>query len=309
MSSIRTPQFNSSVRDIQLIMGLFLILVSTGALVMTLQSLMQDWVSKTFSIMAGIALQICLYLFANNPNHRVRWFSALLMLLSIIATTWFMETTWQQQHHQRLETLQQKSDQSWQAEQYRQQIVELNQEIAISTQSAQEDINKDFRKRGNNTLVTLDQKKTQRESLNRKLNNITSEDNQTLTPTAFEATPEIRITLFALIALLIDVTAIMAIGSWITETKLTEKEPQPLSEKPSTHDSHEPDPMDCILEKIRSGEYGEFVPVKQIVETEPVRHPELKAGIDRLMDEGVLTKTGNRYRHTRFEKQAELAMN
>ena len=51
-----------------------------------------------------------------------------------------------------------------------------------------------------------------------------------------------------------------------------------------------------------------LVPVKQIVESEPVRHPELKAGIDKLLEEGVLIKSENRYQHADFEKQAEFCM-
>ncbi len=41
---------------------------------------------------------------------------------------------------------------------------------------------------------------------------------------------------------------------------------------------------------------AKYVPVRQIIQTEAVRHPELKAGLDQLLEEGVIAKEGNRYR-------------
>ena len=134
--STRTTHSNTMENDVQSILGCVLAFASTGAMVMTLQSLMQGWVSKALAVLAGIALQGCLYLFANNKNHRIKAFSWLLLAFSVIASTWFMDSTWQQQRQQQTVEHNQQAEQSWQAEQIRNQVTQLNQQIEISLNSA-----------------------------------------------------------------------------------------------------------------------------------------------------------------------------
>jgi len=324
--STRTIHSTTVQNDVQLILGFVLAFVSTGAMVMTLQSLMQDWVSKALAVLAGIALQGCLYLFSNRRNHRIRAFSWLLLTFSVIATTWFMDATWQQQRQQQAIEHNQQAEQSWQAEQIRNQVNQLNQQIEINLDSASTDTGTSYRQRGIDTLSNLDKLYQRRDNLLEQLNGINTNAASKNSASAFEETAELRISLFAVIALIIDISAILAFASLakpaVTEPKqptLTDQQPQqsvitqtlPCPNEPAVQDRQpeaepedKPDHLGTILAKIRAGEYGEFVPVKQIVESEPVRHPELKSGIDQLLDEGVLIKSGNRYRHANFEKQA-----
>ena len=347
--STRTHNFTSSATDIQLFLGLVLAIASTGAMVMTMQSLVNGWIAKSLTICAGIALQGCLYLFSNNSNHRIRWFSYLLLVFSVIATTWFMDATWQQQQNNLIQQNRQQADQSWQAEQIRSQINELNQQIEISLNSASTDTNSNYRDRGIRTLSGLDDMRQRRDNLMAELDGLTETTTTLTEQSVFESTPQIRILMFVLIAIIIDVSAILAFGTLAagnpepliqekpaTQPQWHDPKPQPqiqpqlqqrepareliiqenLQPQPDLRPQPQPEPepeetpdhLGTILARIRAGEYGEFVPVKQIVESEPVRHPELKAGIDQLMEEGVLIKSGNRYRHVGFEKQPELCM-
>ena len=329
-TSTRTTHSNTMENDVQLILGCVLAFASTGAMVMTLQSLMQGWVSKALAVLAGIALQGCLYLFANNRNHRIRAFSWLLLAFSVIATTWFMDATWQQQRQQQTVEHNQQAEQSWQAEQIRNQINQLNQQIEISLNSASTDTSSSYRQRGIETLSNMDDLNQRRDDLLEQLDGMTTTAASQNSASAFEETPELRIVLFAVIALIIDVSAILVFATLakpavietvqqtlpdpqpqqpvLTQTPPYPTEPVIQTKQPEPEPEENPDHLGTILAKIRAGEYGEFVPVKQIVESEPVRHPELKAGIDQLIEEGVLIKFGNRYRHADFEKQAEFCM-
>lgn len=331
--STRNSDSTTIQNDVQLILGCVLAFASTGAMVMTLQSLMQGWASKALAVLAGIALQGCLYLFANNRNHRIKAFSWVLLAFSVIATTWFMDTTWQQQRQQQSLEHNQQAEQSWQAEQIRNQVNQLNQQIEISLNSASTDTGSSYRQRGIDTLSSLDELYQRRDDLLEKLNGINNSAASNNSASVFEETPLMRIGLFSMIALIIDISAILAFGT-LAKPTMTEPEqpeqpdPQPLKPEyrqtlpypvapaiqpqelqPAPEPEERPDYLGTILAKIRAGEYGEFVPVKDICTSEPVRHPELKAGLDKLIEEGVLIKSGNRYRHAGFEKQPELCMN
>lgn len=316
--STRTIHFNTIQNDVQLFLGCVLAFASTGAMVMTLQSLMQGWVSKALAVLAGVALQGCLYLFANNKNHRIRFFSWLLLAFSVIATTWFMDTTWQQQRQQQAIQNNEQAEQSWQADQIRNQVNQLNQQIEISLNSASTDTGSSYRQRGIDTLSSLDNLYQRRDSLLEQLDGINTSESGNDGTSVFEDTPPLRIGLFAFISLIIDTSAILAFSTLVKPEIMGQEQPKqqeqprqsdPQPQEPKQEPVQEPtDHLGTILAKIRAGEYGEFVPVKQIVESEPVRHPELKAGIDQLMEEGVLIKSGNRYRHSAFEKQSEFCI-
>ena len=332
--STRNADFTTIKGDVQLILGCVLAFASTGMMVMTLQSLMHGLIPKALAVMAGIALQGCLYLFANSKNHRIRFFSWLLMAFSVIASTWFMDATWQQQQNKQAQENRQKNEQSWQAEQIRNEIKELNDQISIALNSANTDASSKYgnvRQRSVDTMASLEDMREDRNKLMDQLKELTATSTTQSEQSVFEEYPPLRISLFALISTIIDVSAILAFGSlelnrkkpvtpvyWHELLKLLPQHtaqqpaiqhPAPIEQpEPTPEPEPKPDYLASILAKIRKGEYGEFVPVKQIVESEPIRHPELKAGIDQLIEEGVLTKSGNRYRHVGFEKQPELCM-
>ena len=227
--STRNSDSTTIQNDVQLILGCVLAFASTGAMVMTLQSLMQGWASKALAVLAGIALQGCLYLFANNRNHRIRAFSWLLLTFSVIATTWFMDTTWQQQRQQQTVEHNQQAEQSWQAEQIRNQVNQLNQQIEISLNSASTDTGSSYRQRGIETLSSLDELYQRRDDLLEKLNGINTSASRNNNASVFEETPPIRIGLFAMIALIIDISAILAFGT-LAKPAVTEPE------QPEQHD-------------------------------------------------------------------------
>ncbi len=316
MNPVRTSHFNSPVKDIQFFLGCVLALSSTGALVMTLQSLMNGWIAKALAIAAGIALQGCLYLFASHTHHRIRWFSSVLLVFSVVATTWFMEATWQQQQATFIQQGKKQASQSWQVEQLRQQITNLNRQIEINLNSANADTQNNFRQRGINTLSSQDDLYSR---LNEAMEQLNAIQKAASTPppvySAMEVNTPVRLALFALIATIIDLSAILAFRHQTSGyRRVSEREDfiqqQGTRTNPESVTQNEPhNPIAALLARIRNGEYGEFVPVKQIVESEPVRHPELKTGLNQLIDEGVLVKSGNRYRHIGFNRQDELCVN
>ncbi|MGO0307264.1 hypothetical protein ACTL6P_11755 [Endozoicomonas acroporae] len=296
---------DSNINDIQKLMGLILATASTGALIITLQSLVSGIAATALATGSGLALQVCLYLFARHPDHRVRWFSYGLLGLSVIVTAWYMETTWQSHHRQQLNQQQQQISNQFQVKQQQQQITQLNQQIDILLASAEQDTGNQYRARGLNTLNELEALNQRRDKL---LADIQQQGRITATElsgqTLFEQNDSIRLFLFLAIALIIDLAAIIALNPVPAMAASQEDDrnipADPEHIKPPSH-------LENILEKIRLGEYGEFVPVKQIIENEPIRHPELKIGLEQLLlEEGVISKVGNRYRHFSFDRQTEL---
>lgn len=293
----------STTNDIQKLMGLMLATASTGALIITLQSLVSGLAAMILATGSGLALQVCLYLFARHPEHRVRWFSYGLLALSVVVTAWYMEATWQSHNRQQLNQQQQQVSNQFQVKQQQQQITQLNQQINILLASAEQDTGNQYRARGLNTLNELEDLNQRRDKL---LADLQQQSRTTSTElsgqTLFENNDSIRLSLFLAIALIIDLAAIIALTPMDTIEPKTEDNPtDPDTIKP-------PSPLENILEKIRLGEYGEFVPVKQIIESEPIRHPELRTGLEQLLEEGVISKVGNRYRHSNFDRPAELCM-
>ena len=303
MKPLRPIYYTSSnINDIQKLMGLILATASTGALILTLQELVSGMAATILATGAGLALQICLYLFARHPGHRVRWFAHGLLGLSVLVTAWYMEDTWQQHQSEQLARQQQQAGDRFLVKQQQQQLNQLNQQIDILLASAEQDTGNQYRARGLNTLNNLDDLYERRDSLlailqQQNHNAATELTGQTL----FVHNDALRISLFLALALMIDLAAIIALQP-VTLTRQNQPEavPQEITQDP------QPSVLDQIMERIRNGNYGEFVPVKQIVESEAIRHPELKAGLEQLMSEGVISKVGNRYRLLAFEKQGEL---
>ena len=298
---LRTAYY-TGIDDLQKIMGLILAAASTGALILTLQELVSGMAATILATGAGLALQVCLYLFARHPGHRVRWFAHGLLGLSVLVTAWYMEDTWQQHQSEQLARQQQQAGDRFLVKQQQQQLNQLNQQIDILLASAEQDTGNQYRARGLNTLNNLDDLYERRDSLLAVLQQQNHNAATELTgQTLFMHNDALRISLFLALALMIDLAAIIALQP-VTLTRQNQPETVPQE---ITHDP-QPSVLDQIMERIRNGNYGEFVPVKQIVESEAIRHPELKAGLEQLMTEGVISKVGNRYRHRDFEKQGEL---
>lgn len=300
----RTIQY-TSWNDLQKLMGLMLAAASTGALVITLQDLVSGLTATILATGSGLALQVCLYLFARHHNHRVRWFAHGLLGLSVLVTAWYMEATWQQHQSEQLTRQQQQAGDRFLVKQQQQQLNQLNQQIEILLASAEQDTGNQYRARGLNTLDNLEDLYQRRDAL---LASLQQQNQGTATELngqpLFVQNDTLRLSLFLVLALMIDLAAIIALqpepDAVFRETRPSLLEPAESSADP------EPSILEVIMERIRNGDYGEYVPVKQIVESEPIRHPELKSGLEQLLDEGVISKVGNRYRHLGVERQGEL---
>ncbi|WP_067585366.1 hypothetical protein [Endozoicomonas ascidiicola] len=283
--------------DLQKLMGLILATASTGALIITLQDLVSGMAATILATGSGLALQVCLYLFARHPAHRVRWFAHGLLGLSVLVTAWYMEATWQKHQSEQLTRQQQQAGDRFLVKQQQQQLTQLNQQIEILLASAEQDTGNQYRARGLNTLNDLDTLYQRRDALLATLQQQTQ-----LTATALTGQPlfvqneALRLTLFLALALMIDLAAIIALNPNQPQVLISNRPDYPEPEPEPSATDPEPSLLDIIMERIRNGEYGEFVPVKQIVESESIRHPELKAGLEQLLDEGVISKVGNRYR-------------
>ncbi|USE39153.1 hypothetical protein [Endozoicomonas sp. SCSIO W0465] len=296
----------TSRNDLQKLMGLMLAAASTGALVITLQDLVSGLTATILATGSGLALQVCLYLFARHHNHRVRWFAHGLLGLSVLVTAWYMEATWQQHQSEQLTRQQQLAGDRFLVKQQQQQLNQLNQlnqQIEILLANAEQDTGNQYRARGLNTLDNLEDLYQRRDAL---LANLQQQNQGTATELngqpLFVQNDTLRLSLFLVLALMIDLAAIIAL-----QPEPVSRESRPsLPEPAESSTDPEPSILEVIMERIRNGDYGEYVPVKQIVESEPIRHPELKSGLEQLLDEGVISKVGNRYRHLGVERQGEL---
>ncbi|MBO9497605.1 hypothetical protein J7438_26475, partial [Thalassotalea sp. G20_0] len=245
-----------------------------------------------------------LYLFARHPEHRVRWFAHGLLGLSVLVTAWYMESTWQQHQSEQLTRQQQQAGDRFLVKQQQQQLTQLNQQIEILLASAEQDTGNQYRARGLNTLNELEALYQRRDAL---LANLQQQNHNAATELngqpLFVQNDSLRLSLFLALALMIDLAAIIALRP-VNPSVWQETGPS-LPEPEATRPDPESSVLEQIMERIRNGDYGEFVPVKQIVESEPIRHPELKSGLEQLLDEGVISKVGNRYRHRGVEQQGE----
>ena len=299
----------TGIEDLQKIMGLILAAASTGALILTLQELVNGMSATILATGAGLALQICLYLFARHPGHRVRWFAHGLLGLSVLVTAWYMESTWQQHQSEQLIRQQQQAGDRFLVKQQQQQLNQLNQQIEILLASAKRDTGNQYRTRGLNTLNNLNDLYERRDSL---LAILQQQNHTAATELAgqnlFMSNDALRISLFLVLALMIDLAAIIALQPISRSDNLLTSQTQFYESESISQHTHEDHPsdlehsvLDQIMERIRNGNYGEFVPVKQIVEKEAIRHPELKSGLNQLLNEGVVSKVGNRYRCNSYQ--------
>lgn len=317
----------SSRADLQKGMGFMLAAASSGALMITLQDLVTGMLATALASGAGLALQVCLYLFSSHTDHRVRWFAHGLLGMSVLVSAWYMEATWQQLlSENRIQQQQHASDQ-FLYKQQEQQLMNLNQQIEILLSSAAHDTGSTYRARGLNTLNELDELYKKRDHLLNALQQQNQLAVANLGVPVFLENNAVRLALFLFFAFMIDLGAIIALTPSPT-APVIESEDQtpsitPETSKPKSENKADPDErsvpkpkpkavvpamipdaaprsLQLVMDRIRDGDYGEFVPVKQIIEKESIRHAELKNGLDMLLKEGVINKVGNRYRHTAF---------
>ena len=282
--------------DLSILFGLALALTSTGALVLTLKDLVTGTEAKILACLAGVALQGCLYLFAHHEHHRIRIFSSLLLLLSILFTTWYLENTWQARQAHRVDQAQQSIQQEWQNQQQQQQVSDLNHQINIMLVSAQTDINNGYRDRGLTTLARVEDLKKQRQALTGHV--ATQQQAVALKTSAFEQITWVRLTLFGLIALIIDLSAILAMKP---VRAVTEKH----NEKATPDQGARPKPTQNPLLDNPSNEYqtimmaivqGDVAPSKNQVRKQ-MNIGATKVGdyFRRMVSEGVLQQDNRGY--------------
>ncbi|AMO55971.1 hypothetical protein GZ77_07295 [Endozoicomonas montiporae] len=134
----------------RILAGLVLAIVSTAALVLALAGMVSSPVEQGMAIAAGVALQICLYLFARNKKDQ--WLSWVLLVVSVLATAAFMEYAWQQQRAGTVQQQQSATADNYVAQQLKQQIDDINRQMAIRLNVSERDTSGNFRTRGINQL-------------------------------------------------------------------------------------------------------------------------------------------------------------
>ena len=194
--------------DLIILLGICLALASTSALVITLQTLVIGLPAKVIACLAGMALQGCLYLFASHAHYRVRLFSGVLLLFSVSMTTLFIENTWQSQQQSNNEQRVLQQSGSVQAQQIHYEIAELNKQIANLLKTAEIDSTTGYRNRSLTTQQTVQALQDKRTQLQTNLNNLPALVHYQ--PTVLEQYTGLRLSLFALIAILIDFAAMIA---------------------------------------------------------------------------------------------------
>lgn len=204
------PQNKSIRTDLILLFGIGLAVASTAALVLTLQSLVTGIEAKVIACLAGIALEGCLFLFASHHNYRVRLFSGVLLVLSVAMTTLFIENTWQTQQTEHVEQQHVRIQQSVQSQQIQYEIQELNTQIAGLLATAQTDSEAGYRDRSLSTQQTIQQLQDKRSALQNQL--IAVPDVAPTQTHVLNQYPLLRLVLFSLIALVIDLGAMIALS-------------------------------------------------------------------------------------------------
>lgn len=264
------------------IAGLMLALVSTAALVLALAGLVQTPVERGMAIVAGIALQVCLFLFCRHKQDRP--VGVLLMTVSVCATAAFMEYAWQLQRSATVQQTQASQSDDYQVQQMKQRIAELNRQIDIRLNVSDRDTSGNYRGRGLEALDTrVEEKTTERDRLLEQLKQIRVA--VAVAPSgsieaAINNTPDwMRWPVWLLLAWLLDYCAIRCFRTPQPELIIDEEE---ASEAPRT--PPKPDPLYAsqkvldIADRVRSGAYGQ--------------KPVVKQAFKRLQEQGVLRRKG-----------------
>ncbi|WP_157794304.1 hypothetical protein [Endozoicomonas ascidiicola] len=255
--------------------------VSTGALAMLLISLPMNELQLIMSTAAAISLQLCLYLFSRSHHKKLQIMAAVLLILSVMATTAFMESAWQQHIAIFEKELIESNNNSFAAQQQRQQISDITRQINLIMQSTEDDINNGYRQRSDNRLEQLDALYVQREALVQQLRIQPESHTRGAETGSFQAlmtglSREVRLCIFFVIAMLIDYTALLALGMV-----------KPTESKVKHDDSV--DWSTLLEERILSGVYGQTPSQRQMID-------EIKSAFESLLDQGLLSKEDKRFK-------------
>lgn len=273
--------------------GAALAVVSTGVLVLLLVSLPMTDVQLAMTTVTGVALQGCLYLFSRSADVRLRRMGWVLLVMSVLATTAFLESAWQQHlaqlKHKQIDLV----ASSFTVQQLHRQIEDRNRQIELMLQSSGRDIEGDYRRRSDDRMAKLEPLYQQRDELMQKLK---QQQQQAISSGAEEGSlqailtgvsREARLVIFVVMAALIDYTALLALGM-VSQTELpTESEAHQPESVVNQTDSVEW--VAVLQQRILSGEFGEHPSQRQMID-------EVKQAYDALKDDGRLVKDGQRFR-------------
>ncbi|WP_157674046.1 hypothetical protein [Endozoicomonas ascidiicola] len=268
--------------------GIVLALVSTAALVLLLISLPMQQTPMIMTGVAGVALQLCLYLFIRSASRKLKVTSLVLLFLSIIATAAFLESNWQQHLVELKDKRQTKTESSYTAQQLQRQITEINEQVELILQSSELDINHGYRQRSDQRMNELEPLHLQRESLQQQLATLNNHDlNDVVTgsfPTILsDLGKSARITMFAFVAALLDFIAMIALS--------VKRQPSLTSFQDDSSTVHFDSAQWCILlqERILSGEFGNYPSQRQM-------KAEVVQAFEALIDNRQLIKEGKRFK-------------
>ena len=224
----------------RILVGMVLAIVSTAALVLALVGLVASPTEQAMAIAAGVALQFCLYLFSRDKKDR--WLSWILLVVSVSATSAFMEFSWQKQKAEALRQQQSATADSYVAQQLKQQIDHINRQMDIRLNVSERDTSGQYRSRG---ISQLDSKVAMlTEERNQLLSRLQAvETVVAIIPTGTidavigQAGWKIRLTLFFALSLLLDYCTIRCLSTRMPEIKKEETAEKKEEDSASTKDS------------------------------------------------------------------------
>lgn len=288
-----------------MVTGAILALVSTGALVKLLTSLPLSRLETALAVMSGIGLQGGLYLLARQGDWLSRLVTSVLLLVSVLASTAFVEMAWQrhQQVVQQSNRLHQAG--SEQAQLLRQQLATVQQEIDLRMAVASRDTSGNFTTRGLNQLDNLAPLRTQANQMAQQLSalNQVEADNgaqsgsvQALLSGSHRFA---RLGLFALVALLIDTVALLCLARF-SGLAYTVNQGEPVVDPARPIVLNEQiSPVDQIKSRVLRGDLGAQPSQRQLLD-------EVKTAFRELADNGQLIKNGQCF-ELRIDARGEAA--
>ena len=268
--------------------GAALALVSTGALVKLVTSLPLESFEYWLSVLAGIGLQSGLYLLARQDDGFSAFLTVVLLLVSVLASTAFVEMAWQRHQHQVSLNHQQQQAGSEQAQLLRQQLATVQQEIDLRMSVASRDTAGNFTTRGLQQLDNLAPLRNQASELAAQLQSLnhrdaaTGADSGSVQALLSGSHRFARLGLFAVIALLIDVVALCCfarLGQLHRKVNQCESLPEPFAQ------NEQSTPVERIKHRVLRGDLGAQPSQRQLID-------EVKTAFRELSDDGQLIKNG-----------------
>ena len=268
--------------------GAVLALVSTGALVKLLTSLPLNTLETALSVLAGIGLQSGLYLLSRQDDGFSLVITFILLLVSVLASTAFVEMTWQRHQQVISQNHYQQQAGSEQAQLLRQQLATVQQEIDLRMAVASRDTSGNFTTRGLNQLDNLAPLRDQARQLANQLKALNQREATTGAGTgSVQALLSgshrfARLGLFGIIALLIDVVALCCfarLGALQRKVNQGDSPPKPIEAEPAEA------PVELIKHRVLRGDLGTQPSQRQLLD-------EVKTAFRELTDNGHLIKNG-----------------